>query len=148
MLKKTVIWSVAALVAIQFIEVDKSNPKVESEIALQAPQKVMSILKKSCYDCHSNETKWPHYSNIAPISFVVASHVKDARAALNFSEYEKIDKERKVARLKRAIVTVKNERMALPSYVMAHQEAKLSQDEKVVLVKWFEKELESLESKR
>ena len=106
----------------------------------------MDILKRSCYDCHSYETKWPVYSSVAPVSFFVASHVKKARNALNFSKWNEIDSKIKNERLKRAIITVKNERMALPSYVMAHEEAKLSKDDKGILVKWFKDELAVFEN--
>ncbi len=145
MLKKTLIFTVVLLVAIQFISVDKTNPPVDEKITLAESKEVMEILKKACYDCHSYETKWPYYSNIAPVSFFVASHVKKGRKALNFSKYKDIDKDIKLQRLKRAIMTVNNGRMALPSYVSAHDEAKLSKDEKFILTEWFKKELSELE---
>lgn len=145
MLKKTAIFTILTLILIQFIHVDKTNPKIDKNIELNAPHDVMYILKRSCYDCHSYETKWPYYSNIAPISFVVASHVKDARSAINFSKWELIDSKTKVDRLKRAIQTVNNGMMALPSYVYAHKGAKLTKSEKEVLTSWFKQELSSLE---
>jgi len=147
LLKKTVIFTVLLFVLIQFISVEKTNPKIDETLTLKAPQEVMSLLKQSCYDCHSYETRWPAYSNVAPISFFVASHVKKARKAMNFSIWSEIDPKIKQQRLKRAITTVKNEMMALPSYVSAHEEAKLSKDEKDVLIKWFENELASLKDK-
>ena len=142
MLKKTAIFTIISLILIQFIHVDKNNPKVDKQLEVKAPKDVMGILKRSCYDCHSDETKWPAYSNIAPISFVVASHVKDARAAMNFSTWKVIDSKIKVQRLKRAIQTVNNGMMALPSYIFAHQNAKLTKEEKSILTTWFKKELE------
>lgn len=147
MIKKILIGTIIILVAIQFIDVDKTNPPVDEALTLKAPTEVMTLLKKSCYDCHSNETIWPDYSNIAPVSFFVASHVHDARRAMNFSQWSEIDKETKTRRLERAIVTVKNEMMALPSYISAHEEAKLTKDEKIILVTWFENELNSLNGK-
>lgn len=145
MLKKTAIFTILTLILIQFIHVDRTNPKIDKNIELKAPQDVMHILKKSCYDCHSYETKWPYYSNIAPISFVVASHVKDARSAMNFSTWKEIDIKKKAQRLKRAIQTVNNGMMALPSYVYAHKGAKLTKSEKEVLTSWFKQELSLLE---
>lgn len=145
MLKKTILFTFITLLLIQFIPVDKTNPKIDASLAPKAPQEVMSILKKSCYDCHSYETKWPYYSNIAPISFVVASHVKDARRAMNFSTWQEMDPKIKKERLKRAIQTVNNEMMALPSYVYAHKNAKLTKDEKDILINWFRLELSTLE---
>ena len=144
MIKKIAIGTMGILLAIQFISVDKTNPSVDDTLTLKAPSEVMVLLKKSCYDCHSNETIWPTYANIAPVSFFISYHVHQARAAMNFSEWNKIDKETKTRRLERAIVTTKNEMMALPSYIAGHEEAKLSKEEKTTLVTWFEDELKTL----
>ncbi len=143
MLKKTIITTIILLISIQFISVEKTNPPVDEKVALKTSNEVMSILKKGCYDCHSNETKWPYYSDIAPVSFFVASHVNKGRRALNFSNWENIDSKIKQERLKRAIVTVNNGIMALPSYLSAHEEAKLSKEEKEILSAWFKEELNS-----
>jgi len=148
MFKKTIIFSVVFLISLQFIQVTQTNPKVDENIALHTSKDVMKILKKGCYDCHSYNTNWPSYSKIAPISFFVTSHVNDARAALNFSKWDEIDNNIKKLRLKRAIVTVKNGRMALPSYLSMHKEAVLSQTEKKVLLKWFQKELSKIKENK
>jgi len=144
MLSKFILAVVLILVLMQFIPLDKTNPKVDESIALHADKKVMNILKKSCYDCHSNETKWSIYSDIAPLSFEVLNHVNVGREAINFSEYKKIDKETKIKRLKRAIQTVKNGMMPLSSYTMFHDEAVMSKEDKKILVDWFEAQLKSL----
>jgi Haem-binding domain len=147
LLKKSLIFAVITLFAIQFIDIDKTNPPVDEKLTLKTDPEVMRLLQRSCYDCHSFETKWPYYADIAPVSFFVTSHVKDARQAMNFSLWGKMDEKIKVQRLKRAIVTINNERMALPSYVMAHKDAKLSKDEKETLTKWIESELKTLNEK-
>ncbi|MDD3476660.1 MAG: heme-binding domain-containing protein [Sulfurimonas sp.] len=141
---KFIISFVALLILLQFIQVEKTNPPIDEQNTLVTDEPVMSILKKSCYDCHSNETLWPSYASVAPISFFVASHVKDARKALNFSQYNIIEPSIKEARLKRAIITVKNEYMALPSYRYAHEGANLTKEEKEILMTWFEEELKTL----
>ena len=69
------------LLAIQLVPVQRSNPPVEAEVP--APENVRTILRRACYDCHSNETVWPWYSRIAPVSFLVASDVHEARAKMN-----------------------------------------------------------------
>jgi len=104
----------------------------------------MNILKRSCYDCHSNETKWSKYAYIAPLSFGIVSHVKDGRKALNFSNYKNIPNNIKKMRLKRAIQTVKIDRMPLGSYTLFHKEAKLSKEDKKILIDWFNSELNRL----
>lgn len=146
MLKKTVLFLIILFIGIQFIPADKTNPEVDAALTLKTDESVMKLLKSSCYDCHSFETKWPYYADIAPISFFVSGHVNDARAALNFSVWEAMDVKIKEARLKRAITTVNNEMMALPSYVAAHEEAKLTKAQKEILTEWFKKELEKIPS--
>jgi hypothetical protein len=143
-LKKSILIIILLFIAIQFIRPQKSNPPVKEGDALQAPEKVMHVLRRSCYDCHSNETNWPWYADIAPLSWSIASHVKEGRKALNFSEWKKISKEIKQKRLKRAIKTTQNGMMPLPSYLWLHKDAKLSSQEKTLLKRWFEAELEKL----
>lgn len=146
-MKKIIIGIVVFFALLQLIPVDKTNPPVDAQKTLSTDTTVMSLLKKSCYDCHSNETKWPQYTSIAPISFFVSSHVNDGRKALNFSEYNTIEQSIKQARLKRAIVTVNRDTMALPSYRYAHENANLSKEEKEILVAWFQKELKQFSKK-
>jgi len=145
MIKKIIFVSVSILIGIQFIPINKTNPKVDESVNLHTDTQVMKILKKSCYDCHSNETKYSIYADIAPLSFGIESHISDARKALNFSNYKNISKEIKKERLKRAIRTIKNGMMPLPSYLMFHDESKMTEKEKDILLQWFEKELERLQ---
>ena len=132
---------IGLLLVAQAIRPEKTNPPVDENIALHAPAEVMSILKASCYDCHSHETKWPPYSEIAPLSWSIVAHVNDARKAMNFSKWESIDKEIKTKRLKRAIQTVNNGMMPLPSYLRFHEEAQLSDTQKATIVEWCNQEL-------
>jgi hypothetical protein len=74
-------------VAIQFIPVGRSNPPVEEEIL--TPPQVKTILKRACYDCHSHETKWPWYSQVAPASWLLAWDVHEGREELNFSTWNR-----------------------------------------------------------
>jgi uncharacterized membrane protein len=144
MLKKFIASVVLILILMQFIPLEKTNPKVDERLTLHADKRVMDILKRSCYDCHSNETKWSIYSDIAPLSFEVLRHVDIGRAVLNFSQYNEIDKDKKIKKLKRTIQTVKNEMMPLSSYVMFHDEAIMSKEDKKVLINWCESELKNL----
>ena len=140
MLKKTIIFLLIVLVGIQFIPLNKTNPKVDESLALHTDPKVMKILKKSCYDCHSYETKWSIYADIAPLSFGVVSHVDDGRKALNFSTFKNIDPKIKDLRFHRAVVLIKNGRMPLLNYLAFHEDAKMTKDEKETLIAWFKKE--------
>ena len=84
---KLVLITVIVAVAIQFIPVDRSNPPVEEEIVV-APQ-IQAVLKRACYDCHSNETIWPWYSQVAPASWLLAWDVHEGREELNFSTWNR-----------------------------------------------------------
>ncbi len=144
-MKKALWIIIALLLLIQFIRPQRTNPPVNKSIALQAPKDIAQTLHRSCYDCHSNETKWPWYSNIAPLSWSIASHVREGRKALNFSEWEKIPTDIKIKRLRRAVKTTHNGMMPLPSYLWLHKEAKLSSRDKAQLKSWFEAQLAKLQ---
>jgi hypothetical protein len=76
----------AALIAIaQFVPVTEDNPPVRGD--LQAPAAVKTIVRRACYDCHSNETAWPWYGRVAPVPWLVSRHVNEARRRLNFSDW-------------------------------------------------------------
>lgn len=90
--RKLVFIIVLLIAAIQFVPVSRSNPPVETEIAV--PDNVKSVLKRACYDCHSNEVKWPWYSYVAPVSWLVAYDVKEGREELNFSTWNRYSPEK------------------------------------------------------
>ena len=144
-MKKIVLFVVVLLVGIQFIHPAKTNPSVDDSLSLKSPKNVESVLKKSCYDCHSFETRWTAYADIAPFSWMIVGHVNDARAALNFSRWDEIEKEIKIKRVKRIIQTTNNGMMPLSSYVSVHEEAELSGDDKKVLRDWANAQLSVLE---
>ena len=85
------------LIAIQFVPVDRVNPPVETEVPAPAPVRV--ILRRACYDCHSNETVWPWYSQVAPFSWLLAHDVREGRAELNFSTWNQYSTQRQVKKL-------------------------------------------------
>ena len=88
------------------------------------------LFMRACGDCHSNETKWPLYSNIAPLSWGIAHHVEEGREALNISEWDETD--HKHAR--KAPEELREGEMPLSSYLLAHSEAKLSHEEQQLLI--------------
>ena len=125
---------IIVLVGIQFIDVEKTNPPVNSDI--QAPPEVKNILRIACYDCHSNETKWPFYSNIAPISWFISDDVKDGRSHLNFSNWEKLFTEKQDELMKKIWKEVNEDEMPMNSYTYLHPDAKLDLTQKNILKKW------------
>lgn len=132
MLKKVVIVIVAILIVIQFIPVERSNPPVTQDI--NSPENISSILRTSCYDCHSNETNWRWYSYVAPVSFLIASDVQKGRKRINFSEWDKYDEKKKLKKLDGIREMVEEGEMPLPMYTFIHTDAKLS-TEKIRLIK-------------
>ena len=119
---------------IQLVPLDRSNPPVEAD--LDAPADVKAVLKRACYDCHSNETAWPWYARVAPVSWLVAKDVREGRKHLNVSEWGKMS-ERKQAGAARAMWReLEDGRMPLPVYLPMHPEAKLSEADRAVVRAW------------
>ena len=114
---------------------EKVNPPVERSKEITAPKRVMQIFKRSCYDCHSNETRWPWYADVAPMSWAVRRDVIEGRKALNFSIWKSYD-EAKQKELKKQIFRSVVIAMPLPQYLWLHKDAKLSQSDKDVIRDW------------
>jgi hypothetical protein len=126
--------AVVLLVAIQLAPVDRSNPPVEAD--LEAPPAVTAVLRQACYDCHSNETQWPWYSYVAPVSWLVAHDIEEARGEFSFSHWGRLG-ERERAELRAEIwEKVEEGEMPLPIYRLMHSEARLSQDQLDTVREW------------
>ena len=110
-----------ALVAIQLVPVDRTNPPVTGDI--QAPEDVKVALRRACYDCHSHETKWPWYGHVAPFSWMVAAPVHRGRAALNFSRWDDYTTREQIERWKESWKNVEGGRMAPWFYLPIHHDA-------------------------
>ena len=134
MTKKILIAVLVIIIGIQFIPVERNNPPVTQEI--NAPEKVLAILKNSCYDCHSNETNWLWYSYVAPVSFLVASDVRNGRKRVNFSEWDKYDEEKKEKKLEYILEDVVEGEMPLAIYTLIHSDAKLSPEQVKTIENW------------
>jgi hypothetical protein len=125
---------VVALVLAQAIPVKRTNPPVESQV--EAPAAVMAALRKSCWDCHSNETVWGWHTKIAPISWLVASDVNEGREDLNFSRWNAIDARRREKLAKKIPEEVGDGEMPPLLYVLAHPSAKPTAAEKAEIIAW------------
>lgn len=91
-LKRSALGMCVAFILIQFIPVNRINPPVEADVS--APPDVGSVLRRACYDCHSSETRWPWYSHVAPVSWVIAHDVHEGRATLNYSTWNRLSPEK------------------------------------------------------
>ncbi len=110
---------------------DHTNPPVKAEPQWTSPE-VRALAVRACFDCHSNETKWPGYSNVAPVSWLVQHHVDEGRHELNFSEFDKQQKHAKDAEEE-----LREGEMPMAGYVAMHGEAKLTDAEKKQLGEAF-----------
>ena len=126
---RVLITLVVVFVGFQLIPYGKQiNPKYDKKDEIVVDKDLKSIFKRACYDCHSNDTKWPWYSYVAPVSWSVYDHVKGGRAALNFSTWNSYNDEQK-AKLKSKIYRTVFKAMPLSEYVFIHKNATLSKDD-------------------
>jgi len=133
-LKWFVVGLCVAFIAIQFVPLDRTNPPVQGEF--RGSPEVVSVLRRACYDCHSNETVWPWYSRVAPVSWVVAHDVNEGRAVLNFSTWDQLSAEKQAEAMKESWEEVAEGKMPTWYYVVLHPEARLSAADKSVLRAW------------
>ncbi|MBI1305976.1 MAG: cytochrome C [Bacteroidetes bacterium] len=142
MKKKVILALVAILVLIQFIRIDKSVPTVpegakDITASMEVPSDIALMLKTSCYDCHSNETVYPWYSNIAPVSWLLGNHIKDGRKHLNFSVWSTYPDKRMKHKMEECAELVEEGEMPMDQYLWMHSNAKLNSDQTAKLVDWF-----------
>lgn len=123
-----------AFIVIQVVPVNRANPPVQGDFRGSA--EVVSVLRRACYDCHSNETVWPWYSRIAPVSWLIAHDVHEGRAALNFSTWDQLSAEKQAEALKESWEEIAEGKMPTWYYVVIHPEAKLSTNDRSVLRAW------------
>ena len=124
-----------AFIAIQFVPVNRTNPPVQGDLGGSA--EVVSVLRRACYDCHSNETVWPWYSRVAPVSWVIAHDVnEEGRAALNFSTWNQLSPEKQAEALKESWEEIAEGKMPTWYYVALHPEARLSTNDQSLLRAW------------
>ena len=115
---------------------------------LHIPENVAGILKTSCYDCHSNNTRYPWYTNIQPAGWLLAHHIKDGKEDLNFSEFANYSERRQLSKLKATHNSVKDGSMPLSSYTLIHANARLSNESEALILDWTAKTIDSLSARR
>ena len=110
------------------------------------PSDVKTILRTSCYDCHSNNTEYPWYSYIQPVRMFLDSHIKEGKENLNFSEFGNYSERKQGNKLEEIVKQIKGEEMPLASYKLIHKNAILTQKNKKVLINWIEQTKDSISS--
>ena len=141
-MKKSIKITIGVLAGIfilmQFFRIDKTNPPVDSAITFQQieqpPTTVSKILKTSCYDCHSHQTEYPWYSNIAPVSWILQNHVVEGREHLNFSTWGNYPASERSELLEEAIEEIEEGEMPMNNYLWLHADAKLTASKKSELI--------------
>lgn len=147
-LAKIILSAVIFLIIIQFIQ-PAHNTGVRILAAdisktVSIPDSVQAILKNACYDCHSNNTDYPWYSNIQPIGWLMAYDIKRAKNELNFSEFGSYSQRRQLSKLEGIANSIRDGIMPLPSYKMMHKNARLRVNEKAQLINWAQQSIDSL----
>lgn len=139
-LRWALIIGVCAFVAAQFIRPAKTNPVTDSsqavESRLQLTPQVAAILDRSCNDCHSNKTRWPWYTNVAPVSWFVINHVDEGRRHLNFSEWGRYTQRDVDGMLRQICREVTSGGMPLSSYRPMHPGSTPSPEDVKTLCDW------------
>lgn len=140
-MKKIIFWIVIVFLAIQFIPVDKLNKPIDRKNNFvdiyKTPHNIKTILKNACYDCHSNETIYPDYAHVAPISWAVKDHINEGREYLNFSEWGTYNNDIRKNAIQKTLETVRNKQMPLPSYINYHPAANLTTRQRTDLENYF-----------
>ena len=151
LIKRLALVLLVVFLAIQFIRpVRNINPAVLStDITklVSVPEKVSAILKHSCYDCHSNNTRYPWYMNIQPMGWVMADHIKDGKKDLNFSEFGSYSLRKQTNKLSAIEDVLQENEMPLSSYLILHRSAKLSDADKQLIVAWVAAAKETIDKK-
>lgn len=149
-LKVILVIVIIGLIAIQFIRPEKN---LGEEIAAnqitakyQIPQEVEQILKVSCYDCHSNTTHYPWYSNIQPVAWWLDDHIVEGKDELNFSTFMEYPVWRQYKKFKEIGEEVKDGEMPMASYILLHRDAVMSADQKSLVQNWVANTMKEMEA--
>jgi hypothetical protein len=144
---KILFWFVIVISLIQFIPVDRENKPVKKSEnfvdAFHAPPKIRELLKNACYACHSNETVYPYYAFVAPVSWSIRNHVNEGREHLNFSEWSTFNTDLKESMLENSMDELQQKSMPMTAYIPYHPKANLTDAQRQLLINYFEEILKS-----
>lgn len=142
MYRKILLGLGAAVLILQFFQIDKTNPEADPALDIiniqNPPEQVATMLKNSCYDCHSYNTRYPWYTYTQPLAWWIKDHIDHGREELNFSEWGTYSDRRADHKLEEAVDYTLSKEMPLPSYLIAHGDADLSDEQRKILADWFE----------
>jgi hypothetical protein len=150
-LRFTVLGLLGAFVVAQFFRsprnagVSEGPPSIVKQHPV--PAGVQRILRRACYDCHSNQTAYPWYASVQPVAWWLNKHVTEGKAELNFSDFAAYDAKRAVRKLQAMADEVHERHMPLKSYLLMHREAKLTDADVVLVTTWAEDLADEIESR-
>ena len=133
-LKQLILVTLVILGILQFIPVERTNPPVESPMV--GSQAVVDLFRRACFDCHSNETIWPWYAQVAPLSWLVAHDVNEGRATLNFSTWNHLDMGEQDKARAEIWQQIESGDMPPPLYKLGHPASLITTDDHPLLRKW------------
>ena len=149
--KKILLATGIVVISIQFIQPahNKNGQILATDILkmVSISDSVQLVLKNACYDCHSNNTNYPWYVNIQPMGWLLANHIKKGKAVLNFSEFGSYTTRRQISKLKSIADQIRGDDMPLASYKWMHKNARLTKDEKAMIINWVQQLKDSLSAK-
>lgn len=137
--QKIALTVVALLLIIQFIPMTKVYEEVNEDDltnVVQVSDEVGEILKKACYDCHSNQSVYPWYTNIQPLGFWINGHIKNGKKHLNFSEWGKYDADKQAHKLEEICEEIEEGHMPLKSYTWMHEGTRLNSEQVQLICDW------------
>jgi hypothetical protein len=144
-MKKILIGILVVLVAIQFFQIDKTNPvadeKLDFLVMNNTSPEIATQIKASCYDCHSNQSVYPAYTYVQPVGWFVKNHIEEGKEHLNFSEFGNFSAKKQAHKLEESYEMIEKGEMPLSSYTIIHKEAVLDEEQQNVLISYF-KEIE------
>lgn len=142
-MKKILVVLLVAFVLIQLFPIDKNNPVPTPQLDFltikNTPESTAKLIRNGCYDCHSNESKYPWYSNFQPVAWFLKDHIDEGRRKLNFSTFATYEPKRQGHKLFEAIEMVEKDEMPLDSYTIIHSEAKYTEAQKQEVLQYFKK---------
>jgi cytochrome c553 len=151
-MKKIGLTVLIVLIGIQFIQParNENGQALPTDISKTVfiPDNVKSLLQTTCNDCHSNNTNYPWYANIQPMGWLLANHIKGGKAELNFNEFGTYSQRRQQSKLKSIASQVKDDEMPLASYAFLHKNAKLTKEQKALIIDWALNGKDSLEQNK
>jgi hypothetical protein len=140
LLKRIVVAGAVIAAGAQFFQPDRTNPASDPAMSIRqdplVTTEVMGLMERACFDCHTNETRWPWYSNVTPINYLTVRDVEEGRKHMDLSAWLSQAPARRASSLERMYDEVTDGAMPLPPFVLMHPEAKWTDDEKKTFLDW------------